>query len=78
MADAAGRSLIHDWSSHTADVSRELAVNLYDVKSKSRRQQVAQIDYDVFNHHEETYRSQHFVTDYDPFALPDNDYNPYT
>lgn len=62
---------LHDWASHPADAFRELAVNLFDVKQKSRRQKIAEIEYDPYNYSPDPYegnvRRDEAVIEYDPF-----------
>ncbi len=62
---------LHDWSSHGADAFRELAVNLFDVKQRSRRQKIAEIEYDPYNYSPDPYngnvRRDETVIDYDPY-----------
>ena len=63
----------HDWASHPADAYRELAVNLFDVKLRSRRPSVAYVDYDPLNYSPDPdghrlERQHQADIDYDPFS----------
>lgn len=62
---------LHDWSSHASDAFRELAVNLFDVKSHSdNRRRDVQVNYDVFDYGNERYHGEQVsagIDDYNPF-----------